>query len=322
MKAEDILVLVEGLETYHKEQLKKAAPSAVFTFQSPEKVTQEEMEKAEVIVGNPPKAMLQYAKRLKLLQLESAGTGFYVEKGVVPEGAYLANATGAYGLAIAEHMLAMTLMLMKKLNFYYDNQHQCLWQPEGRVPVIDGCNTLIVGAGDIGGEFAKRMHVLGSHVRGIRRTVQKTPDYMEEQYTMDQLDQLLGWADIVALSLPDTPATRNLFDLERFKKMKKTAILINVGRGTVINTEDLTIALEKGFLAGAGLDVTEPEPLPADHPLWKQKNLILTPHVSGGHYTLHTLDKIIQIAVNSIKNLLSDKEPDNIVDFETGYKRR
>ena len=157
----------------------------------------------------------------------------------------LANATGAYGLAISEYMLAGVLMLRKKLHLYQKNMEQHLWKDEGEVLSIRDSVTLVVGLGDIGSQFAEKMHALGSEVIGVRKHKAARPDYIKEVCQQEDLDRLLPKADIVACCMPGTGETAGMFDLERMKKMKPGAILINVGRGSLIPGEALKKCLLK-----------------------------------------------------------------------------
>lgn len=274
----------------------------------------------DIIIGNVSPDKIAGTKQLKWMQLNSAGTDGYLEKGVLPEGAKLTNATGAYGLAISEHMLGMALGLKKKLYLYERNQADGIWKDEGNVTSIWGCTTLVIGMGDIGSEFAVRMKALGSHVIGIRRTKAEKPDFVDELYQLDHLEECLKRADIVAMSLPGTKETNHLMDRERLQKMKTDAILLNVGRGTAVDTEALCDALEQGWIGGAGLDVTDPEPLPPGHRLWKAPNLILTPHVSGQYHLKETHERILRIALENLEAFLKGEPLKNMVDPATGYR--
>lgn len=319
-KLENILVVVD-VEERHKKILESVLPNARFTYLKSLKGNEDEVKKADVIIGNPPPKLLAEASNLKLLQLESAGTGVYINDGVLPKGAFLANSTGAYGLAISEYMVSVALMLYKKLHLYRDNQLLHEWKDEGRVKSIEDSTTLVVGLGDIGGEFAKRMKKMGSHTIGIKRTIGSKPDYLDELYTMDSLNELLPKADIVAVSLPETKATIKLFNKEKFGLMKNGAVFLNVGRGTLVETDDLCDAVENGKILGAGVDVTDPEPLPKEHRLWDIKGIFVTPHISGGHHLIQTLDRIVDIAAKNLGLLNEGKELENLVDFQTGYKK-
>lgn len=314
------ILVVIPLNEKEKEKLQSKMPEAEYIFISTKEITDELVKSADIIIGNVPPQYIKGSKKLKWLQLNSAGTDGYCEAGIIPEGAYLTNATGAYGLAISEHMLGLVLEIKKKLNLYYRNQTEHIWKDEGNVTSIEGSTTLVVGLGDIGGDFARKMKVLGSYTIGIKRTKGEKPEYIDELYTMEDLDALLPKADIVALSLPGTKDTYHLFNRDKFNLMKKDAIIINVGRGNCICTEDLCDALENGIISGAGLDVTEPEPLPAEHRLWDASGVVITPHISGFFHLPETLRRIVNISIENLEHFKKQEPLKNIVDFKTGYR--
>lgn len=276
---------------------------------------------ADAIVGNIPPDMVPTLKNLKWLQIGSAGTGSYMAPGILSEDIILTNATGAYGLALSEHMLAQLLSMMKKLYTYYDQQKESYWKDEGAVSSIYGSAAVITGFGDIGKEFGKRLKALGCHVIGVRRRSLDVPPEADEMGHLEDLPELVKRADIVANCLPDTPATRGIFNKDLFGQMKKGTWFVNVGRGSSVNQEDLMDAVKKGIIAGASLDVTSPEPLPPDHPMWKVKNIFITPHVSGGYHVAETKNRIIRIACRNIRAYIEGKPLENIVDRQTGYKK-
>ena len=176
--------------------------------------------------------------------------------------------------------------------------------------------------GDIGSNFARRAHMLGAEVVGVRRTVHPgtpCPDYCLRVVAQSQLDEELPEADLIALSLPGTPETNKLFNAERFARCKDGAILINVGRGTTVDSDALVEALRSGKIFGAGLDVTDPEPLPADHPLWGEPGAIITPHNSGKFSLPKTLDNIVDIFIHNLKRYAEGLPLDNQVSRTTRY---
>ncbi len=313
----NILVLIPVGEGY-KKILEEKAPSADFLYSKYEKVTEAEVKNADIILGNPPVEMLTGSSKLQWLQLHSAGVGEYT-RDVLPSGSILTNASGAYGLAISEYMLGVLLELYKRLHLYRDNQTGPDWRYEGRMKSIYNSTALILGAGDIGGEFAKRMKALGAYTIGIKRTDSQKPDYLDELYLMDKLEELLPRADVIALSLPETPHTMSVINRETLSLMKEDAVLINVGRGSAIDTEALCEALESGRLLGAALDVTHPEPLPPEHRLWKIKNAVITPHVSGGFSLEETRNRLIGICADNLEAFFSGRKLKNIVDLNEGY---
>ena len=312
----NILVAMPTYEE-HETRLKKACPEAAFTFLHGNRPEREQLENAEIIVGNISFDDLQYCMNLKFLQLSMAGSDSFA--GRVPESVLLANSSGAYGLAISEHMLGMLLMLIKKLYLYRDNQNEGVWHDEGNVTSIFGSRVLTIGLGDIGGEFAKRCKSLGAYNMGIRRTMRSCPEYMDEMHTLDELDSLLPSADVVALALPNSDASRHLMNEARLRSMKRGAILLNVGRGSAVDTDALVKVLNEGLIR-AGIDVTDPEPLPKEHPLWHCPGIIITPHISGYYHLRHTQDTIIEIAACNIENYMNGRPIRNLVDRITGYR--
>lgn len=336
----NVLVTIP-VEPPHVEKFKAAGPGCVFRFRQASPLpsleqarlpfenllengpaTQEDIDWAHVILGNVKGSMLHGSGKLQWIQTNSAGVEEYLRPGVLAQGTLLTNATGAYGLAISEHMLAMLLSLYKKLELYRDQQHLGKWESQGAVRSVYGSTVLVLGMGDIGGEFGKRCKALGARVIGVRRTDSQKPDYADDVRLIGDLDKLLPEADVVAITLPGTEATRGLFDRRRIGLMKPGAVLLNVGRGYIVDTEALCDALESGALAGAGLDVTEPEPLPAEHRLWNTPTALVTPHISGFYHLKETHERIVKIMTDNLARFLGGEPLRNQVDFATGYRKR
>ena len=273
-----------------------------------------------IIFGNPSKAFLASCPRLKWLQLFSAGANNYVN-GEVPETVLLSCATGTFGHAISESMVAYTFDLFKKLYLYRDQQFAEKWERlPGNVKSVQDAVVLVIGLGDIGGEYARRMKALGAYVIGVRRSVQAKPDYVDELFLTDKMEEPLPRADIVALALPGTKDTVNIIGKAQLAKMKKDAFLINVGRGISVDTEALCDALESGALAGAALDVTEPEPLPPGHRLWQLKNAIITPHITGGGSMVETVQYRNEHFLANARRFVQGEALKSQVDYKTGYR--
>jgi len=310
------------VEDRHRTLIEAGMPDGDFHYIYRDFVTLADVEAADIILGNVPPKMLAGVTKLKWLQLNSAGPDAYLH--CMPEGVILTNSTGAYGLAISEHLLAMLLMLQKKLHLYYLDQKNHDWTDEGKVTSIEGAHALVVGLGNIGGDFGRKLHALGATVCGITRSGERpvgSEDWLAEIHTMDALDELLPRCEIVALALPGGPATTRLFDARRLSLMKKGAFLLNVGRGTVIDTEALCDALESGHLGGAGVDVTDPEPLPPNHRLWDMPNAIVTPHVSGFYHLPETFERVVRIAAANLARYAKGEPLQNVIDFATGYRK-
>ncbi len=308
-----ILVLIR-VNDRQKSLLESHLPAGQeICYRPVDSVSQAEVEAAAMILGNPPPAWLKSCTRLKLLHLNSSGAEQYLEAGVLPTGTILCNAAGAYGLAISEHMLGMLLSLMKKLHIYRDNQRSVVWQSSGHVTSLWKSRVLVIGLGDIGGEFARRAKAFGAYTIGIRRQTVERPDWLDELHTPDDLDQLLPTVDVVALSVPGSPETQRLLSVERIRSLKPGTFILNIGRGSAIDTEALIEALRSGQVAGAGLDVNDPEPLPPDHPLWREQNALITPHVSGGFYLRETKERVINIWAENLARLFQGQDLRNVL---------
>ena len=301
-------------------RFEETAPGSSFRYVREEDVTREDITETDILIGYVSPELIQASPRLKLFQLNLAGANTFCLPGILHEDTILCNSTGAYGVAVSEHMLASIFALTKKLNRYECNRKKHIWRDEGSVTGIFGSTTLVIGAGDIGSEFGKRMAALGSRVIGIRRHKVEPAPYMVDSGTMEDIDRFLPEADFIACSLPATPETNRLFDAERIGRMKPTAIIANVGRGTLFDQQSLAEALMNYKIGGACLDVTDPEPLPKDSPLWDCPNLILTPHVAGYYHLHYTYERIVDIAMENLRRYLNGEELMNLVDRKSGYR--
>ncbi len=306
-----------------KEKLQRNFPEYKFLFCNKEEL-KANLQDANIIIGQPTVDEIKSASKLEWVQLGIAGADRYVSNPKFPKHVQLTNATGAFGLSISEYLLTMVLSLYKKMHLYRDQQKDGIWLDRGKEKTLFGKNVLIVGTGDIGNSFAKLLTPFGTNTIGVRRTEGEILSYYNEIYTTKDLDSLLPEADVVALCLPSTPETKGLFHKERLLRMKKDAVLLNVGRGDTVVLNDLTEVLEAGHLDGVALDVLEMEPLPQEHPLWCMEQVIITPHVSGGSFNHldETYDKIIEICIDNLHRYEAGKPLKNKIDFATGYCER
>lgn len=280
-------------------------PNKAQNISAPIAATREQIQSADIILGCPPPEALAGATRLKWLQTWSAGVDPYLAPGVLPQGAILTSAVGAYGPAVSEHMFASLLALQKHLPLLRDNQNAHLWHDAGPVRSLRGATVLLLGTGDIGRHFAALCKAMGANTVGLNRHPDKPVEHMDEVRPISELDFWLPGADVVAMSLPGTPETYHIMSAARLALMKQDAILVNAGRGSAVDCLALAEALSAGRLWGAALDVTEPEPLPADHPLWDCERLLLTPHSAGGDHLELTLRNIAAIALENLKRYLA-----------------
>ena len=309
------------VEERHRQKLESAAGGCPILYDAPETVSEAAVHEAQIILGLPPVPLMHAPEKLEVLQSCYAGVDPYLKPGVLHEKTVLLNSTGAYSQAVAEHGLACTLTLIKKLHLYRDAQKQNNWTDFGTVSSLLGATVLVVGLGDIGGYYARLVKALGAYIIGVKRRTGAKPDYVDELYTMEELDELLPRADVIFSVLPGTDATFHMYTAERFALMKKSAAFINCGRGSAVASDVLYEALHTGAIACAAVDVTEPEPLPAESPLWGLDNLLITPHISGQNHLPATFERVVDIAAENLRRYLAGEELMNVVDWETGYKK-
>jgi phosphoglycerate dehydrogenase-like enzyme len=256
---------------------------------------------ATAVIGNAPADELRQCPQLQWLQTFSAGVDKYLKPGALADAVQVTSASGAYGQAVSEHVFAMTLALMKNLMIYRDLQREHRWEPSGHVESLDGADVLILGTGDIGAHLARLCKACGSHTIGIRRNARVNVEGIDEMHGFDELDAVIQRADVIALLLPSTPETYHIINADRLQRMRRNAIIVNAGRGDAIDCMALADALASKSIAAAGLDVTDPEPLPADHPLWNEAQCLITPHIAGGTHLQSTADRIIAIALENVR---------------------
>ena len=316
------VLVVTPVKEEHKARLEAIGKDCAFVYCPAPEVTEELVQDANIIIGCVPAEMIHASEKLELLQLHSAGADPYIVPGVLAKKTILCNATGAYGKTVSEHAFALTLMLQKKLHLYRSAQEQKEWTDFGTVCSMSDATVVIAGLGDIGICYARMAKALGATVIGVKRRAGTCPDCVDELVLTEDLDQVLPRADVVFSILPNTKQTVHIFNAERLKLMKPSAILINCGRGNAIDPDALLNALRSGTIAACAVDVTDPEPLPADSPLWQEPNMVITPHVAGQFHLPYTLERIVDIACENLEKYLAGDLPlRNEVDFETGYKK-
>ena len=317
------IIVTLSLEPQHRSffesQISGAAEETELIWSSPEELTQEMIASANAVIGPAEPDVLRGSQALEWLQISWAGADNYLRPGILRDDTVLTNASGAYGLAVSEHMIAFTFALIRRLNQYARRQQEHTWSPMGDIISVEGARVLVLGLGDIGGRYAKKMKALGAYVIGLRRTNAPKPEYADEVYTIDRLDEVLPKADIVAMALPGGDATDHIMDERRLRLMKRGAYLVNCGRGSAVDPEGLRNVLSEGHIGGAAIDVTEPEPLPSDDPLWDDERVIITPHVSGQFYLRETYELVVRICGENLYRYVRGLPLEHIVDRHAGY---
>ena len=304
----DKILNLLSLTPGEKEAFLAAAPGLSQRFAASIPLDTADYAGTEVILGNPPPAALRPAPPLCAdVHTRSAGVDAYTAPGVLPEGVLLTCSTGVYGHSVSKHLFAMLLALMKRLPQYRDQQRQAQWRDLGQARSLLDAEVLMVGTGDLGTSFARLCRALWAHTTGGRRDPARPAQGIQRIYGLSELDELLPRADVVALALPQSPKTVGLFGRERLLRLKEDAILLNGGRGSAVDCAALAEVLESGRLWGAGLDVTDPEPLPPEHPLWRQPRALITPHTAGGDHLPDTARRIAAIALDNLGRYLRGK---------------
>ena len=275
----------------------------------------------EIVFGEPEHSTIHSMNNLRWIQMTWAGANKYTSVPDFSDNITLTGASGAYGSVISEYILSGILALTKNLIAYRVQMQNGGWNKIEGDDTLEGKRVLILGTGNIGQETAKKLRCFGCYTVGICRTPGNKNEYFDEIYTIDSVDTQLQSADVVIIALPGTAETEGMFNAERIKKMKANAILVNVGRGFIVNTDELTDALQKGLIKGAVLDVTNPEPLPEKHPLRDMENVLLTPHISGISWgeNKFTRNRILEIFCENLKLDKNNEPKKNVIDFGKGY---
>lgn len=248
-----------------------------------EKLLQQQLPYADIIIGEPDEGQIAMAPNLEWIQLTWAGTDKYDKMQNLPEGLHITNASGAFGKIISEYVVGNIIAIYRSFPKYWNNKKYKLWHREDTATTIFGKTVLILGTGDIGSNVAHRLKSFDCEIWGIRRQISadKQLQDFDYVYAMDDIEELLPKADIVVGCLPNNPGTAGQLSRARLALLKEDAVLVNIGRGNLIDTEALIEILEAGRLKGVALDVFEVEPLPQDSPLWDMENVLITPHISG-----------------------------------------
>lgn len=254
---------------------------------------------------------------VKWIQLTSAGVDYMDLPLLEKHNIALTNASGIHSYAISESIFGMLLSHTRGIGYSIKMQMQSKWDEVDRAYEMNQRTMAIVGAGEIGRQTGKLAKAFGMKTIGVNRSG-KPVEFMDEQFTQENLADALKDADVVVNILPLTDETKHLFDLALFEKMKKSAVFINVGRGSTVVTDDLLQALDDGLIEFAALDVVHEEPLPTDHPIYQRDDVLLTPHISG---TLEDYaESAFRVFEENFKDFVEDKSlSKNVVDYQYGY---
>lgn len=254
---------------------------------------------------------------LNWIQTIRAGVDALPLRALDEKGIMLSTGSGANSINIAEQALAYMLMFERSMNLSTWDQTKRVWHREKKYDEVYNKTVMLVGVGHIGSQLAQYAKALGMRTIGVRHSNEPLPN-IDKMVAMKDIEKHLKEADFVVNSLPDTSDTEKMFNKEFFQKMAKTAYFISIGRGKSTDTNDLVEALQTKEIAGAGLDVVDPEPLNEDSPLWEMKNVILTPHNAGR--SVHYQERAFKIFKKNLKSYIENGEVvENLVNYSKGY---
>lgn len=326
------LALFPPVEPERLEKIERAAAPMRAVNCADEEQAAEETADADAFFGKMTPRILARARKLRWVQAPTASLEHYLFPELIAHPLELTNMRGLFPDNIADHAFGCMLCFARNLHRYIRQQERREWRPYGgrkkgqqfrsgpavTTPVDLAHTTLagaalgVVGLGSIGAEIARRGVCFGMSARAVDALPRETPPGVEAVWPPDRLHDLLEWSDYVVIAAPHTPQTEGLFRKPLFARMKSSAVLINIGRGAIVDLDDLTAALRGGEIAGAALDVFEIEPLPAEHPLWGFDNAILTPHVAG--HSPRIAERHLQVIVENAGRFVRGEPLKNIVD--------
>jgi phosphoglycerate dehydrogenase-like enzyme len=304
----------------YRAKLAEQFPEATFiSVEGDRAALERHIGEADAVIGDVPEGLLPRAARLRWVQTTGAGANAVSTPGFIERDIVGTSAVGIHVASVPEHVLAMLLAFARRVPEQILNQHgeRRFYWPTGMFEV-EGQTMGLLGFGKIGEALARKAKGLGMRVTALRRSDRPAPEgLLDRQFARDDLHGLLADADHVVITLPLTPETRGLIGTAELRAMRRSAYLYNVGRGPIVDQEALIAALHDGTIAGAGLDVTDPEPLPPDHPLWQAPNLILLTHYGG--LTPKYGPRAYAIISENVRRFLAGEELLNVVDKQRGY---
>ncbi len=312
------VLINDRLDEHHLVQIQSSVEDIDLIIPDSSDDALEIMPEIDIIFGGMSRDMFKRAERLKWVQTWGAGVDGMMYAEFVHSEVILTSAKGTVGVHLSEHAMALLLGLTRGIAHAVRTTD---WNE--RMPIRHASWELIdktmgiVGLGGTGCDVAIRAHAFGMKVIAVDPEDVDVPDCVTACWKMDRFYDLLSTSDIVVICCPSTEETRGLFDRLAFEKMQNHALLINVTRGKIMDEVSLVEALETGQIAGAGLDVTPQEPLPADHPLWNMPNVIITPHTAGG--SPNRQDRIVNLFCENLRRFLKGEDMLSVIDKNKGY---
>jgi phosphoglycerate dehydrogenase-like enzyme len=295
------------------------------------------IESADAFFGKLTPVLLARARQLRWVQSPTASLEHFLFPELIAHPCVLSNMRGIFSDVIADHVMGFVICFARNLHIYLRQQKRGVWSPVGEqshvadfvntpgtvLPMdrahqhLSDCTLGVVGVGHIGAEILRRASAFGMTLLGVDPVTRSVAGLLEDVWPVDRLPDLLSRADYVVIAAPQTPETTRWFRRPVLQLMKRSGILINIGRGAIVNLDDLTAALVAGEIGGAALDVCDPEPLPQDHPLWRMPNVIITPHVAAA--SPHIAERHLETLLENIRRFVRGEPPATQVDKRLYY---
>jgi phosphoglycerate dehydrogenase-like enzyme len=326
------LVIHPPLESERLDRILTAAGTMTVVNAGDEDEALETIPDADAFFGKITPKLLAAARKLRWVQAPTASLEHFIFPKLVEHPCVLTNMRGLFSDVIADQVMGYVICLARNLHRYIRNQMGARWDPiggeaervsfatgPGVVTAIDRAHmhladaTLgIVGLGSIGSEIARRALAFGMRVVAVDPVQTTAQEGVDSLWTPEHLPDLLSASDFVVIAAPHTPQTAKLFRRPQFQRMKRSAFLINIGRGAIVDLADLVESLRAAEIAGAALDVFDTEPLPSSHPLWRMDNVILTPHIAG--YSPRIAERHLQVLLENIRHFRAGEPLRNVVN--------
>ena len=331
------LLIHPPMDDARYERLRAVSDGVEIINASREPEALEQIATADAFFGKITPPLLAAAKQLRWVQSPTASLEHYLFPELVEHACELTNMRGLFYDVIADHVFAYILTFARRLHLYLRQQMQGQWLPIGgeeerstfalgpsHVTAMDrahvhlsDCTLGIIGLGSIGTEVARRGAAFSMRVIAVDPQVQACPPEVHSLSSLDGLDRLLEESDFVVIAAPHTPETEGMFSQREFRLMKNGAYLVNIGRGVIVQLAALADAIGQGEIAGAGLDVFETEPLPAEHPLWAMENVLITPHVAA--CSPHIAARHFETLCHNVQQFANGKPLKNLADKRKWY---
>ena len=320
----NIVVTNVWMNESHRDKVRKLAEglgfSVSFYDNEDEAIEAGAMKDVEIIFGKPVKTAA-VLRDIRWICLPSAGADLFTGPGaILSDELILTNSSGAYGATLAEHMVMVTLMLVRRMPEFQEGIRNRRWLRPLDQRSVKNSRVTVLGTGDLGACYARRIKSFEPRqIIGVNRSGKCSEPAFDRIVPWTEMDSVFAETDILAMTLPSTPETKGILSAERIALLPKDAYVINVGRGDAVDEEALVRALNEERIAGAALDVMQHEPLPENDPLWEAKNVILTPHIAGNMTIAHTKDRAVEMFCEDLINYANGRPMTYRVNRRLGY---